>query len=231
MDWVETPLIPRIQAIFNHYASTVDGNHGPVILVRDVMTIFFELGVQMSEREAESLILSLSEVSSSAVRVHVAPEPVADIVDPSNVEPIVPPASESASDNDGEDPELDHADIQEGEIADFDGSSDVASSIPSDFSATDATRPPAGLDFESFVKLLLTTLPGDSRQVDMASAFVSLDADEDGVIGQADLTAAFSRYDMPALPRRDIEAILDEADVDGDGRVTVVDMARAVDTV
>jgi Ca2+-binding EF-hand superfamily protein len=118
------------------------------------------------------------------------------------------------------------------------------------YSSSAATGAAAGktagqtLSFPLFLELLTTTFPehvGMSKDDELRHTFDTLDANGDGVLTPSDITTLVKALiqDTPGNPDlRAIEAMtleqlraaMDEADLDGDGRVTLDDFVKILTT-
>jgi len=74
------------------------------------------------------------------------------------------------------------------------------------------------LDFPEFLTMMVRKVRGVDIQVEIEAAFASFDQDNSGTIDSTELEEILSKIDRK-LTKDDINAMISEADVDGDGQI------------
>jgi calmodulin len=81
------------------------------------------------------------------------------------------------------------------------------------------------LDFPEFLTMMVRKVRGVDIQLEIESAFASFDEDGSGTIDSTELQHILSQID-DKLTKADINAMISEADIDGDGQINYTEFAN-----
>ncbi len=84
------------------------------------------------------------------------------------------------------------------------------------------------VDFMQFVHIMTKKMKDCDALAEIQDAYQAFDKDPDGNIGREELASTFARLSGHELPPEEIDELLREADVDGDGRISQLDFINVL---
>ena len=79
------------------------------------------------------------------------------------------------------------------------------------------------VDFRQFVHIMTKKMKDCDAVAEIQGAYSAFEKDESGSIGRKELEAMFTRLTGRPLRPEEVEELLGEADLDGDGRISQLD--------
>uniref|UniRef100_A0A7S0N865 EF-hand domain-containing protein n=1 Tax=Cryptomonas curvata TaxID=233186 RepID=A0A7S0N865_9CRYP len=86
------------------------------------------------------------------------------------------------------------------------------------------------VDFMQFVHIMTKKMKDCDALAEIQAAYRAFDKDTDGNVGREELARTFARLSGHELPPEEIDELLREADVDGDGRISQLDFINVLTT-
>ena len=86
------------------------------------------------------------------------------------------------------------------------------------------------VDFMQFVHIMTKKMKDCDALAEIQEAFRAFDKDDDGMVGREELARTFARLTENEVPPEEIDELLREADVDGDGRISQLDFINVLTT-
>ena len=83
-----------------------------------------------------------------------------------------------------------------------------------------------GIDFQEFIELMVKH--GSNIEEDIAESFKVFDIDGDGLITEDELHVTMNNLGEP-MNEVEVKAMIDEADLDGDGKINFKEFQRLMD--
>ena len=84
------------------------------------------------------------------------------------------------------------------------------------------------VDFMQFVHIMTKKMKDCDALAEIQEAYGAFDKDADGHVGREELARTFARLSGQELPPEEIDELLREADVDGDGRISQLDFINVL---
>ncbi len=84
------------------------------------------------------------------------------------------------------------------------------------------------VDFMQFVHIMTKKMKDCDALAEIQDAYRAFDKDADDHVGREELARTFARLSGHELPPEEIDELLREADVDGDGRISQLDFINVL---